>query len=133
MSASVPLQTVQAIYAAFGRGDIPALLEQLHADVNWRFIGDAAAPYSRRVQGHEGVMGWFGDIAKADQIQAFEPREFLVGSDHVTVIGWERTVALPGGRPFECEWVHVWKLRDGKVASFLGMFDTEAAGRARAP
>ena len=56
MSASVPLQTVQAIYAAFGRGDIPALLEQLHADVNWRFIGDAAAPYSRSVQGHEGVM-----------------------------------------------------------------------------
>jgi hypothetical protein len=28
--------------------------------------------------------------------------------------------------------VHVWRLRDGKVASFLGMFDTEAAGRARA-
>jgi|SRR6266850_4942310 len=132
MSASTPLQVVQAAYAAFGRGDVPGLLEQLHGDVSWRFIGDASAPYTRRVSGHDGVMSWFGNVAQADQIQAFEPREFLTGSDHVTVIGWERTVALPGGRTFESEWVHVWKLRGDKIASFLGILDTEAAGRARA-
>jgi len=77
-------------------------------------------------------MRWFGDVAHADQIQAFEPRDFLAGPDHVTVIGWERTVALPGGGTFESEWVHVWKVRAGKIASFLGIFDTEAVGRARA-
>jgi hypothetical protein len=132
MNASTPLQIVQTAYTAFGRGDIPALLDQLHADVSWRFIGDAAAPYTRQVKGHDGVMRWFGDVAQADQIQAFEPREFLTGPDHVTVIGWERTVALPGGRTFESEWVHVWKMRGDKVASFLGILDTEASGRARA-
>ena len=132
MSASNALQVVQAVYAAFGSGDIPALLKQLHADVSWQFIGDAAAPYTGRVEGHDSVMRWFGNVAQADQIQAFEPREFLTGPDHVTVIGWERTVAQPGGRTFESEWVHVWKLRDDKIASFLGVMDTEAAGRARA-
>jgi ketosteroid isomerase-like protein len=132
MSTQDSLRTVQAAYAAFGRGDVPALLEQLHADVSWQFIGDSTAPYTGRVHGHEEVMRWFGQVAQADQIQSFEPREFLVGTDHVTVIGWERTIAMPGGGLFESEWVHVWKLRDGKVMSFLGMLDSEAAARARA-
>lgn len=131
MSAQDLLGTVNAAYGAFGRGDIPALLQQLHPDVSWQFIGDSAAPYTGRVQGHDGVMRWFGQVAQSDQIQSFEPREFLVGTDHVTVIGWERTVAMPGGGLFESEWVHVWKLRDGQVTSFLGILDSEAAARAR--
>jgi ketosteroid isomerase-like protein len=126
------LQTVQALYEAFGRGDLPGILAQLQPDVRWQFTGDRAAPYTRTATGHDGVMRWFGEVAQADAIQAFEPREFLVGNDHVTVIGWERTVAQPGGGTFESEWVHVLRLRDGKVASFWGMLDSEAAGRARA-
>ena len=74
---------------------------------------------------------WFGQVAQADQIQAFEPKEFLAGPDHVTVIGTEKTVALPGGKTFECEWVHVWWVKDGKITRFWGMLDSEAAGKAR--
>ncbi len=132
MSTKTPLETVQAVYAAFGAGDLPALLSHLQPDVRWRFVGDRAAPYTGEVQGHDAVAHWFGDVAKADAIQAFEPRQFLAGSDHVTVLGWERTAAMPGGGVFESDWVHVWQLRDGQVESFFGILDTEAAGRARA-
>jgi ketosteroid isomerase-like protein len=130
MSTS-PLDVVQAVYQAFGQGDLPALLSRLQADVQWQFVGDRRAPYTGRAQGHEAVAHWFGDVAKADAIQAFEPRRFLAGPDHVTVIGWERTAAQPGGKVFECEWVHVWQLRDGKVASFYGILDSEASAQAR--
>lgn len=126
-----PLQIIQALYEAFGRGDLPGILAQLHPDVRWQFVGDRAAPYTSTVTGHEAVMHWFGQVAQADDIQAFEPRQFFAGPDHVTVTGTESTIARPGGRRFECEWVHVFQLRDGKVASFWGMLDTEAAGRAR--
>lgn len=132
MTGQHPLAIVQAGYAAFGRGDLPALLALMQPDVRWRFIGDRRAPYTRTAQGHDDVARWFGQVAAADAIQAFEPREFLVGPDHVTVLGWERTAALPGNGVFECEWVHVWRLRDGKVASFWGLLDSEAATRARA-
>jgi ketosteroid isomerase-like protein len=50
----------------------------------------------------------------------------------VTVIGWERTAALPGGQVFECDWIHVWTVRDGLVTRLYGMLDTEAAAAARA-
>jgi len=128
---STPLHTVQAVYAAFGAGDLPALLARLQPDVQWQFVGDAGAPYTGRVQGHEAVAHWFGDVARTDAIQAFEPREFLAGPDHVTVLGWERTADARSGRVFETEWVHVWTLRDGKVARFFGIFDSQAAAATR--
>lgn len=129
---SEPHVLVQNAYAAFGRGDIPGLLSFLAPDIEWRFLGDRRAPYTGRVQGHAGVAEFFGKVAQADGIQLFEPREFLVGPDHVTVVGFERTQALPAGRVFECEWIHIWKIRDGLLAEFLGLLDTEAAGAARA-
>lgn len=129
---SDPLSTVQTLYACFGRGDIPALLKLLHDHVEWRFVGDRSAPYSGRFEGTGQVGEWFDKVVVNDDIQAFEPREFLAGPDHVTVLGWERTAAKPGGKVFESEWVHVWRLRDGRVSSFFGIFDTEAAARARA-
>jgi ketosteroid isomerase-like protein len=122
-----PLTLVQDAYAAFGHGDVPALLNLLTPDVRWEFAGDRKAPYTGRVQ----VGEWFLAVAQADGIQAFEPRQFLVGPDHVTVLGWERSQALPGGKVFEAEWVHVWQVRDGQLARFWGMLDTEASARAR--
>jgi ketosteroid isomerase-like protein len=127
------LQTVQAVYAAFGAGDLPTLLSHLQPDVRWQFVGDRRAPYTGTVQGHEAVAHWFGEVARTDAIQAFEPREFLAGPDHVTVLGWERTADAHTGRVFECEWVHVWSLSQGKVARFFGIFDSEAAAATRLP
>jgi ketosteroid isomerase-like protein len=125
------LTTVQTAYAAFGRGDIPALLAMLSDDVQWQFIGDRKAPYTASVKGHRQVAEWFGAVARVDDIQSFEPRQFLVGADHVTVLGWERTLTKTAGKPFECEWVHIWRVRDGRITSFWGMLDTEASAGAR--
>jgi ketosteroid isomerase-like protein len=128
---SDPLQTVQTAYAAFGRGDLPALLALMSADVRWRFVGDRTAPYTGEVVGPAQLAEWFGAVAQADDIQAFEPRQFLAGPGHVTVIGHERSVARNSGRPFESDWVHVWTVEGGRIKSFFGMLDSEAAAKAR--
>ncbi|MFO1327113.1 MAG: nuclear transport factor 2 family protein [Rubrivivax sp.] len=129
---SDPLTLVQSAYAAFGRGDLPALLALMTPDIDWRFVGDRAAPYTGHARGQAQLAEWFGAVAQADDIQAFEPRQMLAGPDHVTVIGWERSLARATGRPFECEWVHVWTVRDGRIAGFVGLLDSEASARARA-
>jgi len=129
---SNPVEIVQAAYAAFGRGDIPGLLKYLSDDVEWTFDGSSGEAYLRTARGKDDVMSWFAQVLAVDGIQAFEPRQFLAGPDHVTVLGWERTQALPNGGVFESNWVHVWQLRDGKLARFFGMFDTAAAAKARA-
>jgi hypothetical protein len=127
-----PLATIQTAYAAFGRGDLPALLSMMTDDVEWTFAGDCGAAYTGTSVGRDAVGAWFGAVMQADDIQAFEPRQFLAGPDHVTVIGHERTVARATGRAFESPWVHVWTVHDGRIARFYGIFDSEAAARARA-
>jgi len=128
---TTPTETVQSAYAAFGRGDIPALLELLTDDVEWTHRGSIGLAYMGTVRGKPAVAGWFGHVAELDGIQVFEPREFLAGPDHVTVLGWERTQALPAGGVFETDWVHVFRLRDGKISQFIGTYDTAASAAAR--
>ncbi|HSI61088.1 MAG TPA: nuclear transport factor 2 family protein [Ideonella sp.] len=122
-----PLSTVQSAYACFGQGDIAGLLRHLSADVEWQFVGDAKARYTGRFSGHGQVGEMFAEVARHDDIQLFEPRQFLAGPDHVTVLGFERTRDRDTGREFACEWVHVWQLREGLVTRFWGMLDTAAS------
>jgi ketosteroid isomerase-like protein len=54
------LETVQQIYAAFGRGDIPAILAALDDDVKWESWEDnsaqrAGVPWLRGGSGKEGL------------------------------------------------------------------------------
>jgi len=129
---SDPLITVQNAYAAIGEGDVAGLLNLIARDAPWTFAGDRKMPYTTTVRGHGGIGEWFGMVARHDDIQAFEPREFLVGPDHVTVLGFERTKDRTTGREFECEWVHVWRVSGGLITRFFGMLDSEAAAAARA-
>jgi ketosteroid isomerase-like protein len=125
---TTPSEVIQLAYAAFGRRDIPAILELLTDDIDWRFHAGANAgiPYGGRYSGKEAVQRWFGLLAESDDIQEFEPREFLEGPNHVTVIGWERVKPLPNGKVFESDWVHVFTLKGNKVSRWIGTADTAA-------
>lgn len=123
---STPTQVVQQAYAAFGRGDIDAILGMLTDDIEWRFLASEGVPSAGRFSGKRQVQQWFGRLAETDEILKFEPREFLEGPNHVTVLGWEQTRPRPKGRVFESEWVHVFTFRDGKVSRWIGTLDTAA-------
>ena len=46
MNESRNVQAVQDIYAAFGRGDIPGIVERLAPDVTWRCHYDPVVPFA---------------------------------------------------------------------------------------
>jgi ketosteroid isomerase-like protein len=117
---------VQQAYEAFGRGDVPAMLELVADEVDWEFVGPASLPYAGRRRNRSEVGKFFADIPRADDLQAFEPREFIEGGEHVTVLGWERATALDTGTRFEGEWVHVFTVKSGKITRWRGFFNTAA-------
>jgi len=45
MTMNSPVQIVQALYGAFGRGDVPALLTMLSDDVEWIHRGNIGLAY----------------------------------------------------------------------------------------
>jgi hypothetical protein len=117
---------VQQAYEAFGRKDVPAILELVADEVDWEFVGSAGLPYAGRRRNRNEVRDFFAAIPRTDDIHAFEPREFIEAGEHVTVLGWERATALDTGKQFEGEWVHVFTVKSGKVTRWRGFFNTAA-------
>ena len=133
MSATVQaVEVVQSAYAAFGRGDVSAILSLIADEVEWKFCGAKGLPYTGTFRTKDEIAKWFASISEVDDILVFEPREFIPAGETVTVIGWERTRARPSGKVFETEWVHVFTTREVRIVRFWGIYDTEASAAARA-
>ena len=125
-SAQAHLDTVQRLYAAYGRGDLDAVLAEVADDVDW-----AAEATSRMVpwygphRGKSEVTRFFGEIASAVQISEFD----IVGmtsneTDVVATIHWTFTVKATG-KVASMHMQHWWRFADGKIILFRGSEDTE--------
>ncbi|MGB3940899.1 MAG: nuclear transport factor 2 family protein [Candidatus Manganitrophaceae bacterium] len=117
---------IQQAYEAYGRGDIPAILNLVADEVDWEFAGSASLPYAGRRKDKKGVADFFTEVSRADEIHTFEPREFIEANEHVTVLGWENCTARDTQKKFESEWVHLFTVKNGKVTRWRGFFNTAA-------
>lgn len=121
------VRTVQAIYEAFGSGDVPRILEHLADDVAW----DEEAPsYGVDIFepgiGKEHVRRFFAALQGLEFLR-FEPTSFLSGGDQVAVpINVEVKVRNTGNVVRALE-VHLWTFGpDGKVDRFFHAVDRHA-------
>jgi hypothetical protein len=127
-------KVVQDAYAAFGRGDIPAVLNHLDDNVTWKPITGAASyvPTAGERHGKTSVAEFFRILGENVQFERFEPLEYVAQNDKVVAIGRYKG-KTPGGRTFESEWVMIFTLRDGKVVSFQEFTDSAALNAAYQP
>jgi ketosteroid isomerase-like protein len=133
MSEQTNVRVVQQAYEAFGRGDIPAVLDALTDDVQWTFQGSPVIPFAGTFRGRQGIAGFFSVLDETLEFEQFEPRGFVAQGETVVVLGYERSVAKTTGRSFEQEWAHVYTLRDGKIATGRFFEDTAAEADAISP
>jgi ketosteroid isomerase-like protein len=118
--------TVQGIYQAFGRGDVPAILAQLAPNVEWEYgINSTDVPWLQPRQGRDPVAGFFQSLAALD-IQKFQPKTFLESGNVVVVLlDLEGTVRSTGRRIIEEDEAHIWYFdAAGKVSRFRHRADT---------
>jgi ketosteroid isomerase-like protein len=119
------IKTIQDIYAAFGRRDIPTVLEALAPDVSWGIVGrEADVPFAGVRQGKAGAGEFFRLLAETQEISRFEPQKFMAAGD--TVFAWGRYdwTMRRSGVAGVSEWLHVFTIRDGKVVAWRGHQDT---------
>ena len=127
MSAEANTQTAMDGYAAFGRGDVPAILELLTDDIEWVNPGPPdVIPGAGTHRGKEAVAGFFGTLAQNTDFQTFEPREFIAQGDKVVALIYSEATVRSTGRSVVDHAAHVWTFRDGKVARFEVIQDTAA-------
>jgi uncharacterized protein len=123
---SEALNVVKQAYEAYRRRDIPAVLDLVAEESDWKFVGPASLPYAGLRRNRKQVADFFEALARVDETAAFEPREFIESGEHVTVLGWVKGTARDTQKTFDTEWVHVFTVRDGKITRWRGSADTAA-------
>jgi uncharacterized protein len=120
--------TIQAIYEAFGRGDLPAILEAIAEDVEWEAWDDnhgqkAGVPWLEPRKGRDAVPGFFGVIGQWT-LNRFDVLSLMDGGDRVAA-EVEADFGLPNGNRLVEQEIHLWKFNgDGKVILFRHYVDT---------
>lgn len=119
------LQLVQSVYAAFGRGDIPAVIEVMAPNGTIGIVGRRQdAPFLGIFEGKAGGAEFFEQLMEAQEFHSFEPLRYLAAEDKVFVWGRYRWTMRQSGVSKESEWLHEITLRDGKMTAWRGHNDT---------
>lgn len=114
-----PAAVVRRMFDAFRRGDVDGILETVHPDSTWVYVGANPRPRRATIRGHDGVRGFFEGILNRLEMQAYEPTEFVVRDDTVVVFGSERGLVRRTGDPFTNEWVQKYVVRNGLIVEML--------------
>src|SRR5207302_4774767 len=118
MSEQENTNLVQQIYADFKSGDIQSLLGQMADDIQWQLPDIENVPFAGKRQGREQVAQFFASLADAQDVLAFEPREFTAQGDTVVAQGHYRWRVKASGREYGSDWAHVFTIQGGKVVAF---------------
>jgi ketosteroid isomerase-like protein len=119
---------VRAAYEALDRSDIDALLDLVHADVEFRNPDYAMEPGIRH--GHDGFRKAMEAGYEAFDEVRYEIERIVDGGDVVVVTGRFRGRGRTGGVPFEAPFAHVFEIRGDKAASVSWFQDPDEALRA---
>ena len=125
------LEIVQRAYAAFGRGDVAALLALMDEGIVWENPGDSDLAYFGTHYGPVAVAkNVFGFLGENLQFDVFEPREFFVNASKVVVLLHIEAIVRRTGERVVQKAVHVFSLGGGKITAFHDFQDSYRLARA---
>lgn len=126
------LQTIQALYAGFATGDMPAILANMAPDIAWTEA--EGYPYAGTFHGPQAIVnGVFIKLATEwDGYQAV-PERYVSEGDDVIALGHYSGTYKATGKSFRAPFVHAWTLQGGKIVRFVQYVDTVLVQRALQP
>jgi hypothetical protein len=130
------LDTVQSIYQAFGRGDVPSILAALSPDVQWEAWENHSAqraghPLFAARQGREGAGEFFALVGQHLTIHEFTVLDVFGSGSQVAAEFVVDYTYLPTGQRVRDEELHLWTFgEDGQVRRFRHYIDTAKHMRA---
>jgi ketosteroid isomerase-like protein len=129
MSARDNAAAIQRIYAAFGSGDIPTLLDHLDDDVAWESWTDnrgqaAGVPWLAERRGKAGAAEFFA-LAGSLEMRDFQVLDVLASDRQAAVEVVIEYVDPATGAHIRDEELHLWTFGDdGKVTRLRHYADT---------
>jgi ketosteroid isomerase-like protein len=125
MSPDDSIKLIQAVYEAFGRGDVEFILDSVTDDVDWATdTASTAAPWYGPHHGRAGVADFFQAFGATITVQRFDPGSFASNGTDVHAVVKLASTRIATGRTVEMNLHHWFQVRDGKIAYYRGTEDT---------
>lgn len=119
------VELIQGIYKAFGAGDVAAVLGSMSPDIVWNeaenFPYADGNPYVGPMAVAKGVFARCGSEWDGFAVVV---EEVLDAGETIVVLGRYRGTYKATGRAQNTQFVHVWRIDDGKAVRFQQYADT---------
>jgi hypothetical protein len=116
----------KALYEAFGRGDVPAVLGAFDPQIQWREAETSRYADRNPYVGPQAVAeGVFMRIASDVEGFAVVPERISDAGDTVLAEGRYRGTVKATGTALSVQFAHVWRWREGRIVAFQQYTDTK--------
>jgi ketosteroid isomerase-like protein len=120
------MEVIRGIYESLSRGDVTAVLGQMHQHIEWReaenFIYADRNPYRGPQAVLEGVFTRLGSEWSDFKVM---PEEWLDAGNHIVVLGTYGGKHKESGREVRAQFAHVWGVTHGRAVRFQQYTDTK--------
>lgn len=132
------VDTVKGIYAAFGRGDIPAILEHVADECDWEYAySNMNLPWIERRRGREGAGAAFAAFVANLDFEHFAVKTIVGANEGALVIAIcdvSMKIKSTGKKVVEQDEPHLWHFDPrGRIVRFRHCADTLQQYRAAQP
>jgi ketosteroid isomerase-like protein len=118
------LEVLRNGYAAFSRGDIEGVVEGFEEDIEFVGPNSQRTPGAGPHQGKQAVAGLLSGMRERWENLTWTPDEFVSEGETVVVLGHMEGKAKPTGAEVKVPFVHVWRMRGGRVRRGQALTDT---------
>ena len=125
MSSDDNVKTIQAVYEAFGRGDIPAVLDAVADDVDWASeVSSTEIPWWGIRHGKDAAADFFTQLGTNAEVLEFTPLLVIGEADDVLTLVHYTAKSRTTGKIADMQLHHHWEFRDGKIVRYRGSEDS---------
>lgn len=128
MSEQDNIRLIQTAYDAFNTGKIDELVKLNAEDVEWITPGppDVLLTAGTR-RGRAEVANFFSTLSSQQDVELFQPEEFIAQGDKVVAVSKYRGRVKATGKTIETTLIHLFDIKDGEIIRFREFYDTAMA------
>lgn len=123
-TTATPLQTVESVYSAFGRGDTQAIVDMVAPNAIWR--QSPMLPWGGDFRGPEGAKEFFAKLLESTEPIAFVADENVVLGNEVFTFGSYSAKGRASGKTGTAKLAFRWKVDNGRIVSYDSYVDSAA-------
>ena len=117
--------TIRGVYAAFQRGDIPAVLAAMAPDIVWNEAENFPYADNNPYVGPDAILaGVFARLGGEWDGFAVKEEDLIDAGDTIVTLGRYGGAPKATGKKINAQFAHVWRFKNGKIVAFQQYTDT---------